>query len=195
MTEQIRNYRLTFKFFWKVFLLSAFPIHIWNFLMIFKDIEFVSERNEMWSAIGYAGYSLMFALVESLIFGIILWLITLPLPKKWGEKRTLVVVISIYYVLAGASALEHAAHAFEQYRIAKQFLYGLEHFTNLTYTLIAGAILLAIVILMLVIFKLRKGQSVLAEILDRLILLSYLYLVIDAAGIVVVLIRNFSETL
>lgn len=160
--------------------------------MIFKDLEFVTERSESWGAIGYASYSLVFALVESLLIAIVVWAISLLLPRKWGEKRAVTALISVYFILAGASAVEQAAHAFEQYRIAKQFLYGLENFTTLTYALIISAILIAIVGLMLLIFKTKKGGEALAEFYDRLILLGYLYLVLDIIGIVVVISRNIS---
>lgn len=190
MTEQTKSYKMTFGYFWKVFLMAAFPIHAWNLFMVFKDAEFMIERSEMWGTIGYAGYSLIEALVESLIIAILLWAISLLLPRKWTEPRTLTTVISVYFVFAGASAVEMAAYAFEQYRISKQFLYGLETYPTLTIGLIVGAILLAIVALMLLIFKTKKGESGLYEFYTRLTLLSYLYLVMDIAGIVVVIIRN-----
>ncbi|HKJ28167.1 MAG TPA: hypothetical protein VJ965_11040 [Anaerolineales bacterium] len=175
---------------WKIFLLTAFPIHVWNLLMVFKDMEFVTERSEMWGAIGYAGYSLLYAFLESIIIAILIWIISLLIPRKWDQTRAFTALISVYFVLAGASAVEQAAYAFEQYRIAKQFIYGLENFTTLTYGLIIGAIFLAIAGLLLLIYKTKNGGKALAEFYDRLILLSYLYLVLDAAGIVIVIIRN-----
>ena len=193
MVTQRKNYRTSFGFFWKIFLLTTFPIHVWNLLMVFKDMEFINKRTELDDAIGYASYSLIGALVESLILAVVLWLITLPLPKKWSETRTVTVVASVYFVLAGASAIEQAAHAFDQFRISKQFLYGLENFTGLTFGLIIGAILLAIVIMMLLIFKTNRGQEIIAEIYGRLTLLSYLYLIFDLAGIVIVIFRNIPK--
>lgn len=190
MAEKTKPNRLSFSYFWKVFLLAAFPIHAWNLLMVFKDAEFMLERSETWGTIGYAGYSLGAALIESLIFAILLWVISLLLPRKWTEQRTLTTLFSVYFVLAGASALEQAAHAFDQFRISKQFIYGLEHFTTLTNGLIVAAILLVVAALMLVIFKTKNGENGLADFYNRLTMLSYLYLVLDLAGIVVVIIRN-----
>ena len=192
MTEKAKLNRLSFGYFWNVFLLAAFPIHVWNLLMIFKDLEFVTERSDSWGAIGYAGYSLMVALAESLMAAVLLWAISLLLPRKWTQQRTLASLFSVYFVLAGASAVDMAANAFNEYRISKQYLYGLEHFTTLTYALIAGAMLLVIAALLLVIFKTKKGESGIAEFFSRLTMLSYLYLVLDAAGIVIVIIRNFT---
>ena len=191
MTEQTQPKRISFRYFWKIFLLAAFPIHVWNLLMIFKDMEFVTERSEMAGAIGYAGYSLIVALAESLIFGLLLWGISLLLPKKWPETRSIAVLFSAYFVLSGASMVEQAFNAWNEVRISRQFLYGMEHFTTLTYALIIVAILLAIAVLLLIVFKTKKGEAALADFYERLMLLSYLYLLLDIAGIVIVINRNW----
>lgn len=187
--------RLTFSHFFKIFLIVAFPVHVWSLLMIFKDAEFVTERTVAWDTVGYAGYSLIFALLESLALAILFWALSLLLPKTWTEKRNLSLVGSLVMILSLASMLEQAAHAWNEPRLSRMFLHGLEKYPNQTYALIAGAILVAVVISIMAILRSEKFTNALAELFDRLSMLSYLYLFLDFAGIVIVLIRNFSENL
>jgi hypothetical protein len=151
--------KLNFKYFVKLFLISVFPIHFWTSIMIFNDLEYVSERTYMWDAFGYAGYSLAFALAESLLISLVLWLFSLAFPQGWSQSRTLSVVGTIYLILAGVSIVDMAAHAFNELRIAKQYLHGLENFSDLAIILILGATLIAIAISLLLILKTKKVKK------------------------------------
>ena len=183
------------KSFFSLFLIAAFPIHLWSLLMIFRDIEFVSERTEMWDAYGYAGYALMIAMFESLVIALILWAISLILPKKWARTRIFTAISSIYLILAGASIVDMAFHAFNEVRISRQYLYGLETYPTLTYALIAGSILLLSALAVGLIIKSEKFNKGLQEAFERISLLSYFYLVLDVFGIILVIIRNVSSQL
>lgn len=195
MTTDSPNPRFKFSFFIKIFLICAFPIHVWSMLMVFKDMEFINARTEFWDGIGYAGYSLLFALLESLLIASLVWGISLLLPKKWESNRTISVVGSMYTILALASILEQAAHAFDQYRISKMLLHGLEKYTSLTIGLIIGAILIAMIVALVLVLKFDKVAKGLTEFFDRIGMVSYFYLVLDLAGIVIIVLRNVSETL
>lgn len=187
--------RISASYFFKTFLVVGFPLHVWALLMVFRDIEFVSERTDMWDAIGYAGYSMMFTLVESLILAVIVWGLSLLLPRKWSNQRALSVTGSAFLVVAGASIVDMAFHAFNQARISRQYLHGLENFTSLTYALIAAAVLVGIAVSVFLILKTKWGEKTFSEVFDRIILLGYFYLFLDLAGIVIVILRNVSEKL
>ncbi|MBN2045031.1 MAG: hypothetical protein JW757_08435 [Anaerolineales bacterium] len=193
MTEKIKNSRLSFGYWFKLFLIVAFPLHVWGLLMIFRDIEFITERTNLWDAFGYSGYSLLFILVESILLSVIVWALSLLLPKGWGESRMLAVTGSLFSILAGASIVDMAFHAFSEVRISKQYLYGLKNFTATTYALISAAVIAAMVISLLLILKTNKGEKVFTEIFERVSMLGYLYLFLDAAGIAIVILRNLSE--
>ncbi len=175
-----------------LFLIAAFPIHLWSLLMIFRDLEFLSERTEMWDAVGAGGYALLIALIESLLTALILWGLTFLLPKKWTQTRLYTIVSSIYLILAGASIVDMAFHAFNEARISRQYLYGLETYPTLTNALIAGAIVLLSVLVVVFILKNQKAEKALKEFYDRITLLSYFYLALDVIGIIIVIIRNIS---
>ena len=187
--------RVSFSYFFKTFLVVGFPLHVWALLMVFRDLEFVAERTEMWDAVGYAGYTLLFTLAESLIFAVIVWGLSLLLPRKWSNQRALSVSGSAFLVVAGASIVDMAFHAFNEARISRQYLYGLENFTALTYALIAAAVVIGIALSVFLILKTKWGEKAFAEIFDRIILLGYFYLFLDLAGIVIVILRNVSENI
>ena len=191
--ENLTHPRISFSYFFKTFLVIGFPLHVWALLMVFRDIEFVSERTELWDAIGYAGYSLMFTLVESLILALIVWGFSLLLPRKWSNQRALSVSGGAFLVVAGASIVDMAFHAFNQARISRQYIYGLENFTTLTYVLIAAAVVIGIAVSVFLILKTKWGEKLFAEVFDRIILLGYFYLFLDLAGFVIVILRNVSE--
>jgi len=195
MTEKKHKNRVSFAYFFKTFLIVSFPLHVWALLMIFRDLEFITERTDQWDAIGYAGYSLLFILLESIILSAIIWGLSLLLPKAWGEKRTLSVAGSIFTILASISIVDMAFHAFNEVRISKQYLHGLATYPTLTYALIAAAVIIGIIIALVLILKTKSGEKVIYEIFDRIMLLGYLYLFLDIVGIVIVIIRNVSETL
>jgi len=193
MIKKFLNNNFALGFLFKFFLISVFPTHIWTSLMVFNDLEFLSERTTMWDAVGYAGYSYIIALTESVVIALILWGVSFLLPKNWGNQRILSIIGSIYFVLAGASIVDMAAHVFNQYRIAKLYLIGLDHFTFYTYGLILGAILIGIIFVLVILFKSKKGEKIFAEVFDRIMVLSSFYLLMDFAGIVIVILRNMSE--
>ena len=195
MKDKIRNSRISLSYFFKTLLIVTFPLHVWALLMIFRDLEFVLERTELWDGIGYAGYSLMFTLAESLILALIVWIVSLLLPKKWEIQRVLSIAGILFLILAGASIVDMAFHAFNEVRISKQYLYGLATYPTLTYGLIAGAVILSMAVVVWVILKSRRGEKIFAEVFDRIMLLSYFYLFLDVIGIGIVILRNLSETL
>ena len=195
MTDTNQLSRVSMKYFLKTLLIVTFPLHVWALLMIFRDLEFVSERTEIWDAVGYAGYSLMFTLIESLILALVVWLLSLLLPKKWDTQRSLNIAGSIFLILAGASIVDMAFHAFADVRISRQYLHGLETYPTLTYFLIAGTVILSIFGVVWLILKSARTEQIFTEIYDRIMLLSYFYLFLDVAGIAIVILRNLSETL
>lgn len=195
LARKSKSPRLSLAYFFQLLLIVTFPLHVWALIMVFRDIEFVSERTELWDGIGYAGYSLMFSLGESLILTLIVWLLSLLLPQKWNTQRTLSITGSLFLILAIASIVDMAFHAFDDVRISKQYLHGLATYPTLTYALIAGAVILSMAAVVWVILKSGRGEKLFAAVFDRIMLLSYFYLFLDVVGLVIVILRNVSETL
>jgi len=45
-----------------LFLISAFPLHVWTLLLAFRDFSWLTERTNLWDAIGVLSYGLIYAL-------------------------------------------------------------------------------------------------------------------------------------
>ena len=50
---------------WNLFLICAFPLHVWTIILAFRDFSWVTERTNSWDALGVVSYGLIFALIES----------------------------------------------------------------------------------------------------------------------------------
>jgi hypothetical protein len=73
----------------KLALVCAFPVHFWAILMVFKEAETMLTKRSLLFGLGFSGYVLGLALVESaLLFGFI-YLLTIFFPKRWAGKTTL----------------------------------------------------------------------------------------------------------
>ena len=72
---------------WSLFLICAFPLHIWTFILAFRDFSWVSERTNSWDAVGVVSYGLVFAFIESLMIFLIATLMGFLISQKWEEKQ------------------------------------------------------------------------------------------------------------
>lgn len=195
MTENYRKTRLTFQYFFKTFLIVTFPLHVWGLLRIFWNLETISKRSNLWDGFGFIGYSLFFILLESIALTLIFWGVSLLLPKTWGEKRTLTLTGSVFTILVTASVLDMVFHENFRVFLSRKYLQGLKYAPTMTKFLIFENILIAVVLIVLLILKSKSAEKILSEIFERFTLLSYLYLFLDVAGIVIVIIRNLSSSL
>jgi hypothetical protein len=176
----------------KLFLIVAFPLHVWTILMALRDVGWVAEGRTFGGAVGFSAYVLVLTLIESLfIFGLIL-LLGLLVSKQWSKDQRLVTLGLIAMILAGWSIIEQIILVLLYDRMVS----GLSRFTILGTTPLVGFILLGVIVLVSFAFPIyqvlrstRVAQS-LANIFDRLSLLSGFYLFFDAIAIVILIVRN-----
>jgi hypothetical protein len=180
-----------------LFLIVAFPIHAWSIFMVLQDFQWVMERTvSVWDGIGYASYSLMFALFESAVIFIVVWLLSLLLPSRWKSNKiiagigTIFISVSIwailnqlYFFYNGTSIVQalprlfvDLAHPVRMYYLSVGFVFLL--------------ILATIVVPLFFIDRSKKYVNSTMAVFDRLIILSGLYIFVDVIGIVIVIIRN-----
>lgn len=182
--------RLTFRYFSKFFLTISFPTHFWTVMMVFRDFESISNRTNPADGFGYIGYSMLFALAESLVLALIVWGLSLVIARKQAKEKIFSILVGLYFILASANILDMLAHINNGYRISMQYLHGLETYPGITYGLIAGAILLGFAIFLVLILRFPKVEKVILDLLERVMLLGYLFLFLDAIGLIVVIVRN-----
>jgi len=176
----------------KLFLVCAFPLHLWTILMVFRDVNWVAERTTSWDAFGFSGYALFYTLIESLLLFGFIALLGFIIPKNWNLTLRFVILSLIAFILAGWSIMEQL--------ILIIFWGWLRHladsFTFLitqpwsSYVIFAGLIVISMTVPLLLLRKYKGLQTKVYSVLDRLTLLSGLYLFLDAIGIIVIIIRN-----
>ncbi len=160
--------------------------------MVFRDVNWVAERTTSWDALGFSGYALFYTLIESLLLFGFIALLGFIIPKNWNLTLRFVILSLIAFILAGWSIMEQL--------ILIIFWGWLRHladsFTFLitqpwsSYVIFAGLIVISVTVPLLLLRKYKGLQAKVYSVLDRLTLLSGLYLFLDAIGIIVIIIRN-----
>ena len=86
---------------WSLFLMCAFPLHVWALLLAFRDISWLTERTNAWDAIGVLSYGVMFALIESVFVFAVIVLLGLLVPASWSkDKRTGLLAVLVLILAA-----------------------------------------------------------------------------------------------
>ena len=176
----------------QLFLVAAFPTHLWTILLVLADLGWIAERTHMWDALAVGAYGLLAAFVEgTAVFALAAALGFLVSPR-WSPK--------VRFTLLGIEVLVAAIFgmAGQLYFLYRPDLPGLVTrgilLTGrplLALYALTGAVALAAAGLpayfVLTSTRFRRGAYAL---LDRLALLSAVYLVLDAAALVTILVRN-----
>lgn len=184
--------RLSKKELFHLFLVGAFPIHLWSILRVFTDFRSVIEQKSLWYAFGYLSYSLVIALFESVLFFIVILLISMLLPKRWKSQKV-IAVLSLLAVMIGLGGMAYQGFYILLENPPQIFSWMVEHMVankKITFGVLS---LMGVTSLLLPIYWIDKSdkiQGVILEVSDRLTLLSLIYLTMDLAGIIIVLIRN-----
>lgn len=157
--------------------------------MVFRDVNWVAERTTSWDALGFTGYALFYTLLESILLYGFVSLLSLLAPRNWSKSMRFVSLSLIGFALAGWSIIEQLILIIFFGRLRKLGMAN-PWLVGAAPLIIAGLIALSIALPLLILRKSIKLQKTSVEILDRLTMLSGLYLFLDFAGIVVILIRN-----
>jgi hypothetical protein len=175
-----------------LFLVCVFPIHLWAIIIIFRDLEYILLKRDLWYAAGYSGYILAFALAESCVYFIFMFLLSHLFPKKLKENGKA-------FTISCALAL-----IFSLWAIANQVFYLLiesppaifswvmlrvPYHQTLVFTVLILLIMTSFLIPIVVILKSSKGQNGVNLLIERISLLSLFYLFIDALAITAAVIR------
>lgn len=172
--------------------MTALPLHIWTFILAFRDFDWISARTNSWDAIGVVAYGLVAAILESLILFVAMTLLGLLVSNKWEEKRritfmsAIVIVLSLWSIFNQSYFLNAWQPPTWLVNLGIQtgrplvVLYALAIFTTTASFFIPAYLIL----------RSNKTMGILQEGIERLSLLMTLYLVFDAAALILVVIRN-----
>ncbi len=177
-----------------LFLTCAFPLHFWALLLAFRDISWLTERTNLWDAIGVVSYGLLFAFVESVMIFLVLVLIGIVIPLHWSSDRRvaflglLILLVSIWGII---SQLLFLWNVFLPSG-AIQFLRSSSHALRILYAASLAVVIPTILLPVYLFVRSKRSVAVMRDLMERFSLLTMLYLFFDAVGFVIVIIRNIS---
>lgn len=177
---------------WTLFLMCALPLHVWTFILAFRDFDWITARTNSWDAAGVASYGLLFAFFESIVVFFAAALGGFLASPKWGEKRR-VALLSILVLIISLWSMFNQAYFMNGWTVPA----GLGGFVAATgrplvalYGLAIGFVFITVALPTYSILQSEKFHKGVQEVIERLSLLMLLYLTFDAAALVTIIIRN-----
>ena len=177
---------------WSLFLISAFPLHLWTLILAFRDISWLTERTNVWDAIGVLSYGLLVAFVESVVIFLVIALLGFLTPRQWESDRRitflafLVLITSVWAIISQLLFLWNVS--LPTWAIA--YLRQSDHPVRIVY----GAILMVVMPTVLLpaysFLRTKKAVTVMQDLMERFSLLAMFYLFFDLLGVVIIVIRN-----
>lgn len=177
---------------WMLFLVCAFPLHLWALLMAFRDISWLSARTNFGDALGVISYGMIFALAESVLIFMPVLLCGFLVPKEWGRERRLAVIAAMILILS-AWAIFSQIYAMRGWDIPwawYEFLIGSAHPLRIIYAVVLGGLLPGIIFPIFTVYRNEKSLKSFLDAMDRISLLTTFYLFIDFLALMVVVFRN-----
>ena len=179
---------------WSLFLICAFPLHLWTLIMVFRDLSWVAERTNAWDAVGLAAYGMIFAFAESVFIFAIVAFLGLFTPRSWTYERRigflslLVLILSLWAMFSQLYFLWNMSlpHA------VAQFLRSSSHPFRFIYAGTFALVFLTVLLPVYLFIKSNKGIAIMQDLVERFASVATVYLFFDLLGLIVVLIRNVS---
>ncbi len=177
-----------------VFLICAFPLHFWTWILAIRDMSWAVVRTNLWDAVGIVAYSLVYALFETIILFCVVALAGLITPPGWNVDRR-IALLSLLFLLASVWAMIAQLFFLWNVTLPIGVLLLLARSAHPLRMLYAAALLVVTPSILLPVFLfLKTGKAVawMKDIIERLTLLSTIYLLFDFIGLIVVVVRNLT---
>lgn len=168
------------KEYFQLFLVCAFTVHVWAIIDYLQQVPELDLRMNVLQMAGVAAYVLVFALFESLLAFGLLFVVSLMLPARLLKDRILPVGSIFILMVAIPAYLIH--------------LYSIWHIHQLDMKqwvmlwAAVGVLLMGLIIYWMVSNK--KVEQAICSGIERLSVLSLVYLTADLAGGLLILFRN-----
>jgi len=177
---------------WTLFLMCAVLLHLWALMLIFRDMSWVTERSNAWDALGVAAYGLVFTLVESAGLFLCAVLMGFLTPKKWSvDKR--VAFLSLLVLLAALWAILGQLGFLVNFTPPEAIMRSLAESGHPVRNMYIFALIIVTLSVLLPAFWMARAERAVETarpVIDRLSVLAVFYLVFDAIGLIVLVIRN-----
>jgi len=177
---------------WSLFLMCAFPLHLWAMILIFRDMSWVIERTNVWDAIGVGSYGMIRAFAESVVVFVIFSVLGFLTPANWMIDRRiaflslLVILLSAWGMIAQLLFLWNVSPPESVLRFLAESGHPVRIMIAASLAIVTPTILVPVFLFL----RWDKVVGSIQELSERLSLLTMFYLIFDLAGLVIVLIRN-----
>lgn len=179
---------------WSLFLMCAFPLHFWTLILVFRDIQWMTERTNFWDALGVASYAMVFAFLESLLLFLILTLLGFLVPTRW-TRETRIALLSVLFLILSIWAMLGQLYFLAAVQTPGWFIFLMVRIGHPVRILYALALILVTPTLALPAWFALRSEKFLNSVnslIERLSLLSGLYLFFDVIGLIIIIIRNLA---
>ena len=186
--------RYSKKGLWSLFLICAFPPHLWTLIFAFRDISWLTERTNLWDAIGVVSYGMIFAFVESVVIFLVLALLGLILPAQWYSDRRiaflslLILLTSVWGMISQLLLVWSVPLPIQAIR----FLRSSNHPLRMLYAACLVVVTPTILLPVYLFIKSKQSIAFMQDLIERLSLLATFYLFFDFVGLIIVMIRNIN---
>jgi hypothetical protein len=152
----------------------------------------LTERTNAWDAIGVASYGMIFAFTESLVIFLVAVLLGFLTPERWQiDKRvaflSLLILITAIWGMIGQLFFLWNIFLPPQ---AIQFLRGSSHPLRIIYMVCLLVVTPAVLLPVYAFMRSNKAVMFMQNLMERLSLLTMLYLFFDLLALMIVAIRN-----
>ncbi len=175
-----------------LFLVCAFLQHAWALFLSFRDFDWITERTNQWDAVGNIAYASLIALADTIFLFLIILVMSLLVHKIFSVKTRLAIMSVIVLITSLWFIFEQGFYLIggNMPQPILDFLVNSSH----PYRIFIGVILILVIssFILPIFFILRSEKFTNGTIsfLERISLLSGLYLFIDVIGIGIIIYRN-----
>jgi hypothetical protein len=160
------------------YLAGLFPIQAWALFNSLNEAPAWSLKFNVWDLIGVFSYIEAFVLLESVVVFVPLLVLAALLPARWFRCSFVASCTAIVYVSAGWFILAHIHDFTVRDWTLRQFLPWFVAF------------LFSQGLILVLIRNSRRLESMIVSVVDRVAVLSILYLSMTLVAVFIVLIRN-----
>lgn len=180
--------------YWLLFVITAFPIHLWAYIQLFQDISWMKDRVNELGLIAAISYALSFALIESIFLFLIIVPISFLTPKSWTiKKRVVFCGILITFASLWAMAAQFYLHPTALWETPIfGLILNLLRRTYLRYVFVLIITVISFGIPAYIIYKMDKAVNLIWDFFDRISILMSIYVFVDVVAIIFVTWRNIS---
>jgi hypothetical protein len=156
----------------------AFPVHVWTIINILVIFPAWLLRLSLWELAGAISYPLVEALLESGLIWLVLVGASFVLPRKWLADKFVVLASALVWLLAAWAILA-------QFNLVRLLQWGpLQWVPGLI------VVVLSFGLVIWLIHRFARVESTIKTIVQRLAVLTYIYIIFDVLGLLVIILRN-----